>query len=332
MDGADLMESSDELAPVPGLDRMETRDTIRDILHVSAGEVLAGHLLDTERNCCYPQPVGCISAKWHCTRSTDNREGTIGSDSVNHPGNSLFVRADADIVLCCRLPGTFIAGCYAVTKKWSEFRVNHRMDNESLGPDHFRIERITEMVRELFAYRIPVRFSEGIISFVIIPDRARVHPHQFRDCDMLPVLCQDYSPYNRGELIGLYLLKCSCREGQQLTGYLSNQGFHTRRANLIIMTSQEISVNIPPTLDPVYSNMIQIAYKDDEFTFMFLHQLPQVNQARAKAIVSITPNHAKNLLAVLTKTVADFESKFGTIAPPKDTKGNENVTALSGYS
>ena len=30
------------------------------------------------------------------------------------------------------------------------------------------------------------------------------------------------------------------------------------------MTSQEISVNIPPTLDPVYSNMIQIAYKDDE--------------------------------------------------------------------
>jgi hypothetical protein len=98
------------------------------------------------------------------------------------------------------------------------------------------------------------------------------------------------------------------------------------------MTSQEISVNIPPTLDPVYSNMIQIAYKDDEFTFMFLHQLPQVNQARAKAIVSITPNHAKNLLAVLTKTVADFESKFGTIAPPKDTKGNENVTALSGYS
>ena len=74
------------------------------------------------------------------------------------------------------------------------------------------------------------------------------------------------------------------------------------------MTGQEISVNIPPTLDPVYSNMIQIAYKDDEFTFMFLHQLPQVNQARAKAIVSITPSHAKNLLLVLTKTIADYES------------------------
>jgi hypothetical protein len=99
------------------------------------------------------------------------------------------------------------------------------------------------------------------------------------------------------------------------------------------MTGQEISVNIPPTLDPVYSNMIQIAYKDDEFTFMFLHQLPQVNQARAKAIVSITPTHAKNLLAVLTKTVSDFESKFGAIAPPPaDPKGAESVTTLRGYS
>jgi hypothetical protein len=102
--------------------------------------------------------------------------------------------------------------------------------------------------------------------------------------------------------------------------------------NLISMTGQEISVNIPPTLDPVYSNMIQIAYKDDEFTFMFLHQLPQVNQARAKAIVSITPTHAKNLLGVLTKTVADYEGKFGTISAPKEAESTEKVTTLRGYS
>jgi hypothetical protein len=98
------------------------------------------------------------------------------------------------------------------------------------------------------------------------------------------------------------------------------------------MTAQEISVNIPPTLDPVYSNMIQIAFKDDEFTFMFLHQLPQVNQARAKAIVSITPNHAKNLLAVLTKTVQEYETKFGAINSSPDKKPIDNVTTLSGYS
>ena len=78
--------------------------------------------------------------------------------------------------------------------------------------------------------------------------------------------------------------------------------------------------------------MIQIAYKDDEFTFLFLHQLPQVNQARAKAIVSITPAHAKNLLGVLNKTVADYEAKFGMISPSKETQGTEKVSTLSGYS
>ncbi len=101
---------------------------------------------------------------------------------------------------------------------------------------------------------------------------------------------------------------------------------------MICMTGQEISVNIPQTLDPVYSNMIQIAYKEDEFTFLFLHQLPQVNQARAKAIVSITPTHAKNLLAVLTKTMADYEGKFGPVNAPKESPSDSTVTTLRGYS
>ena len=77
--------------------------------------------------------------------------------------------------------------------------------------------------------------------------------------------------------------------------------------------------------------MIQIAYKNDEFTFVFLHQIPGVNQARAKAIVSITPQHAKNLLAVFTKTFADYEAKFGQIGAP-DGKHQENVTTIRGYS
>lgn len=94
----------------------------------------------------------------------------------------------------------------------------------------------------------------------------------------------------------------------------------------------EIAVNIPQGLDPVYSNMIQIAYKDDEFTFVFLHQIPGVNQARAKAIVSITPQHAKNLVAVLTKTMADYEQKFGKVEPHQGKPGVENVTTMRGYS
>jgi hypothetical protein len=99
------------------------------------------------------------------------------------------------------------------------------------------------------------------------------------------------------------------------------------------MTSQEIAVNIPSTLDPVYSNMIQIAYKQDEFTFVFLHQIPGVNQARAKSIVSITPLHAKTLLSVFGKTMADYESKFGKVEIPQGKQqGEQSVTTIRGYS
>jgi hypothetical protein len=100
---------------------------------------------------------------------------------------------------------------------------------------------------------------------------------------------------------------------------------------LVMAQQHEIAVNVPQTLDPVYSNMIQIAYKDDEFTFIFLHQIPGINQAKAKAIVSITPQHAKNLLAVLTKTMADYEGKFGKIEQ-KGAQPTENVTTIRGYS
>jgi len=98
------------------------------------------------------------------------------------------------------------------------------------------------------------------------------------------------------------------------------------------MSNQEIQVQMPPDLDPVYSNMIQIAFKDDEFTFLFLHQIPGTNQARAKAIVSISPRHAKSLLAVLERSVAEFEEKFGTLAPPGERKAEGVTTTLSGYS
>ncbi|HIJ06843.1 MAG: hypothetical protein XE11_0402 [Methanomicrobiales archaeon 53_19] len=97
------------------------------------------------------------------------------------------------------------------------------------------------------------------------------------------------------------------------------------------MASKEITVNVPQDLDPVYSNMIQIAFRDDEFTFLFLHQIPNINQAKAKSIVTISPKHAKKFLTVLQQSVAEFESKFGTIEPPKEQQAGESVT-MRGYS
>lgn len=99
------------------------------------------------------------------------------------------------------------------------------------------------------------------------------------------------------------------------------------------MDKREITVNLPPGLDPVYSNRIQVAYKDDEFTFVFLHEIPGTNQARAKSVVSISPKHAKNFSQVLAKTIADYEAKFGEIKAAPDSKdgGSDNVT-IHGYS
>ena len=94
---------------------------------------------------------------------------------------------------------------------------------------------------------------------------------------------------------------------------------------------REIQVQIPQDLHPVYSNRIQIAYKEDEFTFIFLHEIPGTNQARAKSIVSISPRHAKNFVEVLGTSMQDYEGKFGRIETPKEKQPVENVT-MRGYS
>jgi len=98
------------------------------------------------------------------------------------------------------------------------------------------------------------------------------------------------------------------------------------------MKKREISVNVPGDLDPVYSNRIQVAYKDDEFTFMFLHEIPGTNQARAKAIVSISPKHAKNFSKVLEKSVHDFEAKFGELKTEAAEKDDTSEVTIQGYS
>ena len=95
------------------------------------------------------------------------------------------------------------------------------------------------------------------------------------------------------------------------------------------MGNKEIQVTIPQTLEPVYSNMIQVAYKEDEFTFMFLHQIPGINQARGKAVVTLSPTHAKSLLTVLEKTVREYEEKFRSLDGEQQ---NGNNVTMRGYS
>jgi hypothetical protein len=206
-DGSDFMEGCDELAPVPGLDRMEPGDTVRDILHVASGHYPTGHLLEAECNCGYSHTVSSIGAKWHRTSSTNNRKGAVRSDTIDHTGNPLLVRDDPDIGLDRGLPRMFVAGGDAEIKERSHVRIDGRANHKGLSPDQLRIKQIPKMIGELFTDRIPVGFRHRNISFIIIPDRARMYPHKIRDRNIIPVGSQDNTSYYPWKPARLYLLK-----------------------------------------------------------------------------------------------------------------------------
>jgi hypothetical protein len=85
---------------------------------------------------------------------------------------------------------------------------------------------------------------------------------------------------------------------------------------------KEINVKIPSNLEPVYANSIRIDHKDDEFTLSFFQMVPMVNKGHMKAIVAITPQHAKRLLKALQDNIRKYEDRFGEIELPEE-KGME---------
>lgn len=86
-----------------------------------------------------------------------------------------------------------------------------------------------------------------------------------------------------------------------------------------------LSVKIPENLEPVYSNLIRIGHKDDEFTLTFLHRIPESNMALGRAIVTITPQHAKRLLRALDANVKRYEATFGEIKLPEEPEIREDA-------
>lgn len=75
----------------------------------------------------------------------------------------------------------------------------------------------------------------------------------------------------------------------------------------------ELNVIVPDALEPTFANSIRITHKDDEFSLMFVQTIPNTDQARAKAIISITPQHAKRLLKALKSNIKIYEGRYGKI-------------------
>lgn len=89
--------------------------------------------------------------------------------------------------------------------------------------------------------------------------------------------------------------------------------------------TKELNVDIPQDVEPTYANLAQISHKDDEFTLNFLHRIPNTDQAKAKSIVTITPQHAKRLLKALKDNIQKYESKFGKIELPEEADESRDV-------
>jgi len=90
----------------------------------------------------------------------------------------------------------------------------------------------------------------------------------------------------------------------------------------------ELRVDVPSTLEPTFANNIIINHKDDEFCLTFIQTIPQANVAKAKAIIAVTPQHAKRLLNALQANIKKYEDKFGEIKLPEVPKEGAPTTYI----
>jgi len=68
-----------------------------------------------------------------------------------------------------------------------------------------------------------------------------------------------------------------------------------------------------PAAEGTYSNWVMITYSPSEFIIDFGRYLPGLAKTKVYSRIIMTPQHIKNLLAVLQANIKDFEEKFGEI-------------------
>jgi hypothetical protein len=79
--------------------------------------------------------------------------------------------------------------------------------------------------------------------------------------------------------------------------------------------TQQVQIEIPSTLEPVYTNFALITHSPSEILIDFARVMPNM-KARVQTRIVMTPLNAKLLLAALTENLSKFEEQFGEIAVP----------------
>ena len=78
---------------------------------------------------------------------------------------------------------------------------------------------------------------------------------------------------------------------------------------------QQMSIEMPPNLDAVYTNFALITHSPSEVLIDFARVLPNM-KARVQTRMVMTPLNAKLLLHALTDNLSKFEAQFGEIVVP----------------
>jgi Protein of unknown function (DUF3467) len=79
---------------------------------------------------------------------------------------------------------------------------------------------------------------------------------------------------------------------------------------------QQIAIEIPPDLLPVYANLARIAHAPAEFVLDFARLLPGDGKATVVSRVVMSPVGVKLFAQALAENIARFETNFGPIKIP----------------
>lgn len=82
-------------------------------------------------------------------------------------------------------------------------------------------------------------------------------------------------------------------------------------------------IEVPPSTQTVYANLVRISHTPSELLFDFAHLLPGIVPAQVCARIVMSPLGAKLLQRALSENLARYEAAFGEIKVP----GESNTLA-----
>lgn len=86
-----------------------------------------------------------------------------------------------------------------------------------------------------------------------------------------------------------------------------------KEGKVINVQKPAIDHKYPDYLTPEFANTTEVIHTSDEVCIIFTHQVPFHPVQTVKAIMSMTPVHAKKFWNVLGTTLENYEKKFGKL-------------------